>query len=152
MKKNDVRLMPISNGTVLDHLPVGAALKIIEVLGLNVPKDTVTVAINTESRRMGRKDLVFIEGKALSKEEIEKIALIAAGGTINIIKGKGVKKKEKIMLPKQASGLIKCINPKCISNVESLPTKFSLTENPLKAKCFYCEKTISAEEIMQAIK
>jgi aspartate carbamoyltransferase regulatory subunit len=152
MKKNDIRLMPISNGTVLDHLPVGAALKIIEILGLDRPKDTVTIAINTESRRMGRKDLVFIEGKALSKEEIEKIALIAAGGTINIIKGKGVKKKEKIRLPKQASGLIKCINPKCISNVESLPTKFSLTENPLKAKCYYCEKTISAEEIMQAIK
>ncbi len=152
MKKNDVRLMPISNGTVLDHLPVGAALKIIEILGLDRPRDTVTVAINTESRRMGRKDLVFIEGKALSKEEIEKIALIAAGGTINIIKGKGIKKKEKIMLPKQASGLIKCMNPKCISNVESLPTKFSLTQNPLKAKCYYCEKTISAEEIMQAIK
>ena len=136
----------------MDHLPVGAALKIIEILGLDKPSDTVTVAINTESRKLGRKDLLFIEGKALSKEEIEKIALIAAGGTINIIKGKAIKKKEKISLPKQASGLIKCINPKCISNVESLPTKFSLSENPLKAKCYYCEKTISAGEIMQAIK
>ncbi len=98
MKKNDVRLMPISNGTVLDHLPVGAALKIIEILGLDKPKDTVTVAINTESRRMGRKDLVFIEGKALSKEEIEKIALIAAGGTMNIIKNKEIKKKVEAIL------------------------------------------------------
>ncbi len=152
MKKDDIRLMPISNGTVLDHLPVGAALKIVEILKLDKAKDAVTVAINTESARRGRKDLVFIEGKALTKKEIDRIGLIADHGTMNIIKNKEVKRKEKISLPKQATGLIKCINPKCITNIEKLATKFSLTEKPLKAKCHYCEKTISEEEIFKAIK
>ncbi|MBN2067252.1 MAG: aspartate carbamoyltransferase regulatory subunit [Candidatus Diapherotrites archaeon] len=151
MNKDDIRLTPISNGTVLDHLPVGTALRIIEILGLEKAEDAVTVAINTESKSLGRKDLMFIEGKALTKEEIDKIGLIAENGTMNIIEKKEVKKKEKISLPKQASGLIKCVNPKCITNIESLPTKFTLTQNPLKAKCQYCEKTISGEEIFKAI-
>ena len=152
MKKDDIRLIPIANGTVLDHLPVGIALRIIEILGLDESHSAVTLAINTESKRLGKKDLVFIEGKELSKEETDKIGLIAAGATLNLIKGSGVRKKEKITMPDHADGLIRCMNPKCITTIEKLPTKFSIRKKPLRAKCEYCEKEMSEQEIFKAIK
>jgi aspartate carbamoyltransferase regulatory subunit len=152
MKKDDTRLVPISNGTVIDHLPVGSALKLLEILGLDRPEKAVTIAINTESERMERKDLVFIEGKELSKEETDKIGLVAAGATLNLIKGSEVRKKEKIRMPDYADGLIRCMNPKCITTLEKLPTKFSIRKEPLRAKCRYCEKETNESEIFKAIK
>lgn len=152
MKRDDIRLTPIANGTVLGHLPVGSALKVLEILGLDRPDKAVTLAINTESKRFGRKDLVFIEGKELSKEEIDKIGLIAAGATLNIIKNREVLKKEKIGMPDHADGLIKCMNPKCITVIENLSSKFLIRKGPLRAKCVYCEKEMTERELFKAIK
>ena len=152
MKKDDIRLMPISNGTVLDHLKVGSALKILELLKLG-HQHAITLAINTESGKMGRKDLVFIDGKELTPEEINKIALIAKGATLNIIKNSNVASKSKIEVPKSVNGTIKCINPNCITNAESIATKFSISESPaLKAKCFYCEREMNESEIFNSVK
>ena len=152
MKKDDIRLIPIANGTVLDHLPAGSALKVLEILGLEKPKNAVTIALNTESKSHGKKDLVFIEGKELSREETDKIGLIAEGATINLIEKSKVKSKENIAMPNYADGLIQCINPKCISVIEKLPSRFSIKKDPLRAKCNYCEKQISGEEIFKAVK
>jgi len=152
MKTDDIRLTPISNGTVLDHLPAGTALRIIHILGLENPKNAVTVAINTESKSKERKDLVFIEGRELTEEEYNKIGLIAKGSTVNIIKGKKVEKKIIVKFPKKASGLFNCLNPKCITTVEGLQAKFSLQEELLKAKCFYCEKTMNEQDVFKSIK
>ncbi len=151
MKRDDMRLIPLSNGTALDHLPVGTALKIVEIIGLDKAKEAVTVAINTESKRMGRKDLVFIEGKELSGEEISKIGLIAEGATLNVIKNSEVKRKEKIKMPSHADGLIKCLNPKCITAIEGLPSKFRIRKSPLRARCAYCEKEMSEKDILNAL-
>ncbi|MDD5163247.1 MAG: aspartate carbamoyltransferase regulatory subunit [Candidatus ainarchaeum sp.] len=152
MKETDIRLTPIKNGTVLDHLPVGTALKILEALQLSKPEKAVTIAINTESKRMGKKDLVFIEGKELTKSETEKIGLLAKGATINLIQNSEVKNKTTIELPEKAIGIIKCLNPKCISTIEGLETRFCIEQEPLRAKCFYCEKTMHEKEIANAIK
>jgi len=154
MEKDDIRLTPISKGTVLDHLPSGTALKIMKFLKLENPKNAVTVAINTESKssKTGRKDLVFIENRELTKEEYGKIGLIAKGSTVNIIKDKGVKEKINVEFPKNASGLFQCLNPKCITNYEGLKSKFTLKEEPLRAKCLYCEKTMNEQDVFKAIK
>lgn len=146
-----IRLTPISSGTVLDHLPVGTALKILEILNLGY-EGAVTIAINTESKKLVRKDLIFIDKKVLNSMEIEKIGLIARGATLNIIEDSAVMKKEKIALPKQATGILACINPNCITNFEGFPTKFSIQEKPLQAKCFYCEKTMGKKEIFEKIR
>ncbi|MBI2530550.1 MAG: aspartate carbamoyltransferase regulatory subunit [Candidatus Diapherotrites archaeon] len=151
MKNDDIRLTPISNGTVLDHLKVGSALKILELLKLG-HQHAITLAINTESGKLGRKDLVFIEGKELSGEEINKIALIARGATLNIIKNSNVANKNKIELPKSVNGTIKCINPNCITNAESIATKFSISDAPLRAKCRYCEREMDESEIFNSVK
>ena len=151
MKQEEIRLTPIANGSVLDHLPVGTALKVVEILKLE-PNHAISLAINTESKKLGKKDLLMMENRFLSKTEIEKIGLIAKNATLNAIKNRVVVEKQKIVIPKNAVGVLKCINPNCISNAEEIASKFAISENPLKAKCYYCEKTLNESEIAKAIK
>ena len=147
---NEIKISPIKNGTVLDHLNPGAVYKILQVLDLT--EYTVTAAMNVESRKSGKKDVIFIEGKELNEKELGKIALIGKGATINLIKNSKIKSKTKLGYPKKAEGILKCINPKCITNMEELPTKFIIKTEPLEAKCFYCETQLNENEIVESIK
>ena len=149
-KEKKIYITPIREGTAIDHLRPGAALKILGVLDLK--DNTVTAAMNVESRKMGRKDLIFIEGKKLDGDEINKIAIIGKGGTLNIIQNSKIVKKEQIREPEYVEGIIRCINPKCITNMEEIPTKVFIQKKPLKASCFYCEKRMNEREIINSIK
>jgi aspartate carbamoyltransferase regulatory subunit len=149
-EKKEFYIKPIPKGTTIDHLPVGTALRILQVI--SIEDNPITVAIGVESRKLGRKDLVFIENKYLSKAELEKIALIAPNATINFIKDGKVDKKFNLSIPEKAIGMISCINPKCITNAESIETKFSILRNPLRAKCYYCETIMSEREFRERVK
>lgn len=145
-----IRITPLRNGTALDHLKPGTALKILGLLKTNGNK--ASIALNAESKRMGSKDLLFIEDRFLSKEELDKIALIACGGTFNLIKESAVYEKAEIALPEKVKGIIKCINPNCISNNDKIDSKFDITSKaPLKAKCFYCEAKMNEKEIANSV-
>ena len=145
------RLMPIDNGTVLDHLPMGSALKIVQLLGLDVSTGAVTLAMNTESAKKGRKDLLFVENIELSQTDLDKIGLIAEGATWNTIRNKSVQKKQRIALPEQVQGVLKCPNPLCITNAEPVKTRFRIESNPLQAVCGYCERTVLENDLLKNI-
>ena len=152
MTEKKVAIRPIGEGTALDHLPAGTALKILDIIKPGNSK--ITVAVNVESKKMGRKDLLFMEDRFLDDAEIDKISLLAKGATLNIIKGEKIVKKEIIDYPHHGrmNGIIKCINPNCISNREAIKSKFDLiSESPLKAKCFYCETIMDRNEIVRSI-
>lgn len=147
------RLTPIDNGTVLDHLPVGTAPRIVALLGLDMTSGTVTMAINTESKNATlRKDLLFIENRELSQSDLEKIGLVAHGATWNTIRHKQVTQKVIIPLPKHVQNVIKCPNPVCITNAESMNTRFRISEKPFEATCFYCERSLSKEDLLKNLK
>ena len=150
-EEKKIYIAPIKNGTALDHLQPGTAIKIIQVLN---PKDNkTTIAINVESKRQGKKDIVFIEGKELNEAEINKIALIGKGGTLNTIKDAKIIKKQQLKLPKFTEDIFSCINPNCVTNNEPMASKFYITSTgPLKARCFYCETEMTEEEITRKIK
>ena len=148
-EKEVVRLNPISNGTVLDHLPIKSAFKIINLLELSL-NDPVMVAVNIDSKKMGRKDLIFIEGKELSQKEVQKIGLIAQGSTWNTVKDRKVFSKKKIQMPYELIGIVRCSNPKCITNHEEIDTKFVRNEKIIT--CNYCEKEMKLNEAIQNIK
>ena len=150
MTKKEIRVRPIKNGTVIDHLAPGAAYKILEVLDLR--DYTITAAMNVESRKLGKKDIIFIAGKELNGNELNKIALIGRGATVNIVRNAEIKSKAELAYPKEAEGIMKCINPKCITNAEKIPTKFTVNEKPLEAKCSYCETRMDESEIINSIK
>ncbi len=146
----DIRITPIKNGTAIDHLAFGSAYSILRVF--NLSNYTVTIGIGVESRKMGRKDIIFIEGKELNEKELNKIAILGRGATINTIKNSEITKKFQLEYPDKVEGIIKCINPKCVTNYEKMETRFSIKKSPLEAKCHYCETRMSEQDIINSIK
>jgi aspartate carbamoyltransferase regulatory subunit len=151
MTKSELKIRAIENGTVIDHITANKALHILKIL--NLPDDetaNVTVAMNVSSGEIGRKDIVKIENRELDPSELNQIALIAPKATINIIRDFEPVKKDKIVLPKTITSIIKCTNPKCITNFESEPITpvFNVVrEYPPVVRCHYCEKLIKTEDI-----
>ena len=147
----ELKVTPIKNGTVIDHIPPGLALKVLHVL--KIPEETssaVSIAMNVKSK-MGKKDIVKIENKELDKREVNKISLIAPKATINIIRDYEVVKKHRVQLPDEIVGIVKCSNPTCISNSrEPVESRFILvSKDPPHIKCYYCER--ETEDIAERI-
>lgn len=150
-EKSELKIKAIENGTVIDHITANGALHILKILDLPNPDvKNVTIAMNVSSKFIGRKDILKIENRELDSEEINQIALIAPKATINIIRNYKPIIKEKIILPNEIKGIIKCTNSKCITNNlnEPITPKFQVIEkNPPAVRCHYCEKLIDTEDI-----
>ena len=147
----ELKVTPIKNGTVIDHIPPGLALKVLHVLKIaEETSSAVSVAMNVKSK-MGKKDIVKIENKELDKREVNKISLIAPKATINIIRDYEVIKKHRVQLPDEIVGIVKCSNPTCISNSrEPVESRFILvSKDPPHIKCYYCER--ETEDIAERI-
>jgi len=134
-----LQITPIKNGSVIDHIDSEKTLKIMEMLELGKAEEKVTVAFNLESRALGKKGIIKVEGREITKDEMERIALLAPEATINYIEDCKVVKKQKVEAPDVVVGIIKCNNPKCITNFERTPTKFFKEED--KYRCNHCERT-----------
>lgn len=141
----------IREGTVIDHIEGGRSLEVLKILGIGKgTKSVVTVAMNVPSGKLGRKDIVKIEGRFLSPEETDRIALIAPRATINIIKGYRVVEKRKVRLPSVIYGMVRCPNPTCITNSgEPIGRIFDVIdrEKPL-LRCRYCGRILKPEELV----
>lgn len=144
-----LRVTPIGNGTVIDHIPPGQALNVLKILGIDrTTEATISVLMNVSSRRSGKKDIVKVEDRELKEEEVNKISLIAPGATINIIRDRRVVEKYTVDMPDLIVGVVRCPNPSCISNT-SEPIKSQIlvkSKNPVVLRCVYCEQPI-AEKI-----
>ncbi len=146
----DLAIGRIENGSVIDHIPAGRALTILKILGIaDTYPETVSIAMNVPSRTYGRKDIVKVEKKELTKKETDKIALIAPKATINIIRNWKVAGKKSTKLPAEIEGAIPCANPVCTTNAkEPAKTRFIVeSESPLRIRCAYCERTMGKESI-----
>jgi len=138
--KEVYKVYRIQNGTVIDHLPCGTALKVLKTIGTN-SNDFIAIGMNLDSKKLGKKDLIKYENKILAKDETDKLALLAPGASINIVKNSSVVEKRKISIPKELKNLIKCKNPNCICNKEEMNTEFYLVdENKKQYRCKYCER------------
>ena len=107
--------------------------------------------MNVPSKRMGKKDIVKIEGRELKAEEVDKIALIAPNATINIIRDYKVVDKKRVQLPKVIKNIVRCANPACISNSNEpvQPTFYVESQEPLYLKCHYCGYLMERDEILK---
>jgi aspartate carbamoyltransferase regulatory subunit len=138
----ELKIQPIENGTVIDHITAGNAIKVLHILGIpEGHSSTISVAINVKSH-LGKKDIVKIENRELDHKEVNKIALISPKATINIIRDFEVAEKFKVKLPKEIVGIVCCSNPTCISNAnEPVKSRFKvISQDPAKIKCYYCER------------
>lgn len=148
----ELRVTPIKNGTVIDHIPAGMALKVLKILGIGGSvSSTVTVAMHVPSKATGWKDIVKVEDRELSPREVDKIALIAPDATVNVIRNYNVAEKHKVRMPERAVGILKCANPNCITNMpEPVESDFSVTgREPVRLRCKYCDRIL--EDVVAAI-
>ncbi|WP_202320234.1 aspartate carbamoyltransferase regulatory subunit [Archaeoglobus neptunius] len=137
----------IKNGTVIDHINSGKALLVLKILGIDMETSlTVSMAMNVPSSKMGKKDIVKVEGMFISDDELNKIALISPNATINLIKDYEIERKFKVTPPEVVEGVLKCPNPMCISNAEREPVKsifyISMEDKEVTARCHYCRRKI----------
>ncbi len=143
----------IRDGTVIDHIPAGNALNVIKILGVaGEDGSRLSIIMNTESSKLGKKDIVKIEGRELTMDEVNIIALIAPNATINIIRGYKVVSKKTVSIPDTVEGVVKCANPNCITNLsrEKVIPKFNVvSKEPLLLKCIYCERYTTREDILK---
>jgi aspartate carbamoyltransferase regulatory subunit len=148
MNKEKLKVDPIKNGTVIDHIKAGKAFQVAEILNFGNTDKEIMIGVNLPSEKMGKKDIIKIENRELSKEEAGSIALISPGATLIIINDYQVVKKFGIDIPKKIKKHIVCPNPNCITNVEQVRTKFELAgKRPIEIRCFYCEKKYNIEEV-----
>lgn len=142
--KKELIVSAIENGTVIDHIPVNAVLKVIKILGIDAHQDEVLIGMNLESKKYGRKGIIKVRNKYFEKSDLNKIALAAPHATLIVIKDYEVAEKIAVQIPNTIEKIVKCINPNCITNNEDMETKFSVIEKePLKIQCLYCEKTMT---------
>lgn len=137
----------IENGTVIDHISAASTFKVLEILRLEDYQNVISVGVNLESRKMGRKGMVKIAGKFLTAEEASKIALISPEASLNIIKSHKVERKVKLSIPEMVEGIVRCVNPECITNHQKVPTRFHVSKNPLSLRCHFCERVIGKADI-----
>ena len=135
----------IQNGTVIDHITGGEALTVLRILGITgSTSECVSVATNVGSKALGKKDVVKIENRELKAEEVDRIALITPGATLNIIRDREVVEKKGVEIPHILVGVLQCPNPCCITNTnEPVLSRFSV-QGP-RLICEYCDTVISSD-------
>jgi len=153
MVEEPLRVRKIREGTVIDHIPAGLALTVIQILGITGREgNVIAMVMNVDSRKLGKKDILKIEGRELRSEEVNKVALVAPTATINIVKDFTVVKKFRVDLPSEIRGIISCPNPTCITRREKIEPVFKvISKNPLKLKCDYCGTYINKKEVIKQL-
>lgn len=147
--RKELQVSAIENGTVIDHIPVQAVFQVIKILNLDETDDMVLFGNHLESRKYGKKGIIKVSNKFFEKGEVNKIALAAPSASLIVIKDFKVVEKTVVETPEYIEEIVNCFNPNCITNHESIPTKFDVIkdEETMKLRCHYCEKTTSQENM-----
>ncbi len=149
-KKRELQVAALENGTAIDHIPPRQLFKVAALLRLERMLDnTITIGNNFHSGKMGCKGVIKIADKFFEEGEINRIALVAPNVILNVIRDFEVVEKKKVTLPDTLIDVVKCNNPKCITNNEPMPTHFDVIDKETgTVKCRYCERKINKEDII----
>jgi aspartate carbamoyltransferase regulatory subunit len=145
----ELQIAALQNGTVIDHIPSEQLFKVVSLLDIEKLNTPVTIGYNLDSKKMGKKGILKISGKFFEQDEINRISLIAPAVKLNIIRDYEVAEKKLVQLPDELRGIVKCNNPKCITNNEPMKTHFIVTDKKnVTLKCQYCELKVKKEDIV----
>ena len=128
-------------GVVLDHIKAGKSMEIYKYLGLGKLDCQVAIIKNARSSKMGRKDIIKIEGP-IEKLDLDILGYIDHNITVNIVRDSKIVEKRSLSLPNRLTNVIHCKNPRCITSVEQeLPQVFYLADKEKQIyRCQYCEE------------
>ena len=145
--KKELAVAALRNGTVIDHIPSHALFKCVKILGLENINTQLTIGNNLHSSKVENKGIIKVADLDIPEATLNRIALIAPTAVINTIRNFEVTEKRCVSCPDTFVGIVKCDNPKCITNNEPMSTRFSVvTRDPVVIKCHYCSHTISADK------
>lgn len=93
----EFKIVPIRNGTVLDHIEAGRAMEILQALGYPVKGSSkvVSVSMNLPSARGGHKDVLKFEDVELSKHDLDAVRKLSARCTVSVIRNYDVAEKSR---------------------------------------------------------
>ncbi len=146
------RVTAIQNGTVIDHVPSGSALKVLGMLGLLDSRSTpISLVMNVPSKKLDRKDVMKVEDRELTQEELDRLAIIAPNASVAIIRDYHVAEKRSVILGSELTNLARCSFSNCITinPREPLPHRILVhSTNPLELRCAYCGKSQSVDDVV----
>ena len=151
MAKKELLVTAIENGTVIDHIPADKTYDVANLLRLQELDTPVTIGYNLPSKKIGRKGIIKITDKFFTEEEISRLSVVAPKIVLNIIRNYEVVEKKTVETPDELRGIVKCNNPKCITNNEPMQTVFNVIDKQQGTiRCHYCdmEQDISKVEIL----
>jgi aspartate carbamoyltransferase regulatory subunit len=148
MNKQALQVAALKNGTVIDHIPSDKLFTVVSLLGLKNSDNNMTIGNNLESKKLGKKGIIKVADRFFTDEEISRLSVVAPNVKLNIIHDYEVVEKKQVIMPEEIKGLVKCNNPKCITNNEPMTTIFHVIDKENGTlKCHYCEKEVNKESI-----
>lgn len=148
MKDKQLSVSAIKDGTVIDHVPAPVLFKVVNILKLDRVETMITIGNNLESKKFGKKGIIKLSSVFFKDDEINKISLVAPKAKLNIIRDYEVVEKKVVEIPDEIVGIVKCVNPKCITNNEAVTTRFNVvSKSDVKLRCHYCEKITDQDNI-----
>lgn len=132
-----MKIDEIENGYVLDHISAGSGMRVYKALGLDKLSCQVAIIQNAKSGKLGVKDIIKVN--ELIDLNLDVLGFIDSNITVNVIKN-GTAEKLTLTVPERIVNIVKCTNPRCISNVEdNIDYEFALTDDKGTYRCIYCE-------------
>ena len=146
--KTERQVAAIKNGTVIDHIPAEKTYQVVNLLQLETLDTPVTIGYNYPSNKLGRKGIIKVSDKFFTDEEISRLSVVAQNVVLNIIHDYEVVEKKTVKTPDELRGIVKCNNPKCITNNEPMNTVFHVVNKEKGIlKCHYCDKEQFIEKV-----
>lgn len=147
-KTKELQVAALCEGTAIDHIPSEVLFKVVKLLKLDTFENRITIGNNFESKKATTKGIIKIANYFFDEKDINKLAVIAPHIVLNEIRNYEVVDKKTIELPNEVREIVKCTNPKCITNNEPMPTRFWVTDKiNTELRCHYCETKISKDDI-----
>ncbi len=152
MNAKQLSVEAIETGTVIDHIPSGLGLSILNQFKLLDYGSAVTVGFNLPSKTQGSKDIIKIKEVLFDEEAANRLALFAPEATVNLIENFQVVRKLQLKMPDTIGGVFRCPNPNCASRSEPVNSRFYVRQHQgqTRLKCHYCEKTFPREVVTEA--
>ena len=149
------RVTAIRNGTVIDHIPAGHAMRVLEMLAINNSSSVpVSMVMNVPSKKKGTKDIIKVEDRELTQDELNRLALVAPDAHVAIIRAYVVAEKLTIELGSEVTNVVRCTFSNCITTNprEPLPHRLKvLSREPLELRCHYCGRPQDLEELVRNV-
>ena len=147
-KKTELLVAALENGTVIDHIPTDELFTVVSLLGLKNSDLHITIGNNLPSKKLGKKGIIKVADKFFSDEEISRLSVVAPNVVLNVIRNFDVVEKKEVIIPDELHGIVRCGNPKCITNNEPMSTYFHVIDKQAGTlKCHYCEKEQNKDKV-----